>query len=65
MQTKVKVEGMHCSACEKLITEELVDNGAKDAKADHKSGDLTVEHDGSMDESKIREIVEEEGYKVK
>jgi len=60
-----KVTGMHCQSCEMLIKEELEDNGVKNAVASHKNNTVEVIFDETkIDEKKIRNIIEKEGYKV-
>ena len=57
--TNVKVKGMHCPSCEMLIKESMEDEGAKNVKIDHKTGNLSFE---SIE--KAIEIVKKEGYEV-
>ncbi|MDD5112254.1 MAG: heavy-metal-associated domain-containing protein [Candidatus Altiarchaeota archaeon] len=62
---QLKVTGMHCESCEKLIVEELseIQNISK-ATADHKKGIVTFETTGVVDESKVKEKIRELGYEV-
>ncbi|MFH1589215.1 MAG: heavy metal-associated domain-containing protein [archaeon] len=65
METIINTKGMHCASCEKLVSEELLDNGAKEATADFKTGKVIIKHDKSLSLNKIKEIIKEEGYEVK
>ena len=58
----INVKGMHCTSCEVLITEGLLDAGASKATADFKKG--TVQYDG-LDDKKAKATIEKEGYQVR
>jgi len=61
----LNVVGMHCKSCEILIIDSLTESGASKASVSHKDGKLAVEYDESkLDESKIKQLIENEGYKV-
>jgi copper chaperone CopZ len=65
-KSNMNVTGMHCTSCEMLIVDTLTEAGASKVKVSHKDGKLAVEYDESkLDESKIKKLVEAEGYKVK
>ncbi|MFH1770780.1 MAG: heavy metal-associated domain-containing protein [archaeon] len=64
MKSTIYTKGMHCTACEQLVTEELIDNGAKESTADFKTGKVVVNHDKSLSLNKIKHIIREEGYEV-
>ena len=65
-QLNLKVEGMHCKSCEVLLSEELEEAGAKDIKVSSTKGTLSVTIDEKkLPESKVKQIIEKEGYKVK
>lgn len=65
-QLNLKVEGMHCKSCETLLTEELQDAGAKDIKISFTKGTVSATVDEKkLSESKVKQIIEKEGYKVK
>lgn len=64
MQLKMKVKGMTCSACEQLVQEALTDEGAKNVKANHTSGTVSLEITDNLDKSKVLQIIKEEGYEV-
>lgn len=62
---KLKVSGMHCGSCEMLVKEALEDAGVKTAIPSHKNGTVDVVFDeNKIKESKIKTIIEQEGYKV-
>lgn len=60
----LKVSGMHCPSCEKLLQMDIGDiSGVKSVKADHKKG--TVEVGGEkFDSSAVKKVIEQNGYKV-
>lgn len=62
MQT-FKVQGMTCGHCERAVINAIQarDNSAK-VDVDLKTGQVRVE--GSLDDTAIREAIEEEGYRV-
>lgn len=65
MNKKFKVTGMHCKSCEILIREGLEELGVKVKEISHKDGIVNVEFDEKkIDESKIRNAILNEGYKV-
>ena len=65
MKTKIQVKGMHCKSCEMLVTEALMENGAKSAKASFKDGFVEIEHDDKvLPVSKAKELIRKEGYEA-
>lgn len=58
-----KVTGMHCSACEKLITEELEEVGAEKIQINYKTGlgSLIIEANNYQEELLVK-AVEKAGY---
>lgn len=64
---KLKIEGMHCGSCEKIITEELSDlpevNDIIISSKDS-AGELSFD-DQKVTAKQIVETIEKEGYKVK
>jgi copper chaperone CopZ len=66
-EIKLNVEGMHCSSCEILISDELKElNGVKDVVVNHKSGSVNVKFDQSKtNKHDIIEVIKKEGYKVR
>ena len=64
-QTIVKVEGMSCQHCVKAVEGAAMSvKGVAGAKADLKSGAVTVEHDGTAEIGAIRGAIEDQGYDV-
>lgn len=61
-----KVKGMHCTSCEMLLKDSLVDAvGVKKAEASYAKGTVSVEFDeAKTSEDKIRYIIRKEGYEV-
>jgi copper chaperone CopZ len=64
MKTTLTIKGMHCASCETLITEELLEQGATTATANHTQGTLEVEHDTTLSVQAIKNIIKQEGYEV-
>ncbi|MFH1056154.1 MAG: sulfite exporter TauE/SafE family protein [Candidatus Altiarchaeota archaeon] len=61
---KIKVNGMVCGSCEKVITKHALGlNGVKDVKADHKTGDCEITFDErKVSIAEIYERINEKGY---
>ncbi len=66
-ELNLKIQGMHCSSCEKIITEDLNDlPGVNVLKVNFNSGDATIKADLDLsEESKILEAIKNSGYKAK
>ena len=58
----INVEGMHCPACEKLVSTALEDRGATNVVANHETG--VVEYEGELDSSLISEAIAEAGFEL-
>ena len=56
----IKVDGMHCPSCEKLVSTALEDRGAKNVSANHETG--VVEYEGELEQNLISEAVSEAGF---
>ena len=56
----INVSGMHCNACEKLVSTALEDRGAKNVSANHETG--VVEYEGELEQNLISEAVSEAGF---
>ena len=56
----IKVDGMHCPACEKLVSTALEDRGAKNVSANHETG--VVEYEGELEQNLISEAITEAGF---
>ncbi len=66
MKKEVKVEGMHCPSCEKLLAssfEEL--NEVDSAQASHSECKLVLELNSDLSEDSIKSIVEDCGFVYK
>ncbi len=65
MQKIMKIEGMMCPHCEARVKEAL-DNLPQVAKAEvnHKTGTATLELRQNIDDNELKDIVENQGYKV-
>lgn len=63
--TTYSVEGMTCEHCVRAVTTELVIlPGVQSVDVDLESGAVTVTSDGPLDESAVREAVDEAGYEL-
>ena len=62
----IKTKGMHCSSCEMLVVDSLEElDGVMGASASHKEGIVSVNFDDvKVNVSKIKMVIENEGYKV-
>jgi len=59
-----KVQGMHCSACEKLLTMDISAlKGVKKVLANAVKGTVDVEGEG-FSEAEIKKTIKDDGYKV-
>lgn len=60
----LKIEGMHCKSCEKMVSEFLGElPGVHDLKIDHKSGEASFHTNSPIDNATILKSVKEAGYK--
>lgn len=63
--TTYSVEGMTCEHCVRAVTTELVIlPGVQSVDVNLESGAVTVTSDGPLDESAVREAVDEAGYEL-
>lgn len=58
----VNVAGMHCPACEKLVSTALEDRGARNVSANHETG--VVEYEGELESALIAEAISEAGFEL-
>lgn len=65
VKARIKVEGMHCGGCEKLVIMNLNEiDGVEVIEASHKSGEVAIEFDGRSDtEEKTFKAIKESGYR--
>lgn len=65
METTLKVTGMHCTACNMLITDAISEiPGAQTVSADYKTGSVTVSYDSDQTLGKIKTAIRGEGFSV-
>lgn len=65
MITHLKISGMHCKSCEKLISHELEKfKEIKIAHVDSATGDCLIEATAALDKEKVIQAIEKAGYKV-
>jgi copper chaperone len=63
--TTYRVEGMTCEHCVRAVTTELVIlPGVQSVDVDLETGAVTVTSNGPLDESVVREAVDEAGYQL-
>lgn len=58
----IEVEGMHCNACERLVSDALTSLGATDVVADHVSG--KVSFCGELGHDEMASAISEAGFKL-
>ena len=61
-QHTINVEGMHCNACERLVSDALTEAGATDVVANHETGVVT--YAGELEDAVVAEAVTKAGFKV-
>ncbi|KKQ27240.1 MAG: Copper-translocating P-type ATPase [Candidatus Magasanikbacteria bacterium GW2011_GWC2_37_14] len=62
---KLKIEGMHCGSCEKIIEMELLDvPGIKSAKVNYQSGEGDIVADQEITDIQLKDAVFRAGYKA-
>ncbi len=65
MEKMIKVQGMHCTSCNILLTDSIMEiTGVKKVSADYKKGSVVVECDTEKTFSEAKKAIEKEGYKV-
>lgn len=65
MEHKLKVTGMHCNSCEKVIGMAIEDvKGAKLISVNSKTGDLKVDTKDASTLDAVKAAIVKEGYKV-
>ncbi|MBR1823019.1 MAG: cation transporter [Ruminococcus sp.] len=65
VKTIIKIDGMMCNMCESHIND-AVRNAVKVKKVEssHSKGETEIISEAELDEAKLREAVEKDGYKV-
>ncbi len=61
-KNSISVAGMHCNACEKLVSMALEDCGAKNVVANHVTG--VVEYEGELEQSLLGEAIANAGFEL-
>ena len=65
-ETVIKVEGMVCNGCENRVQNALKGiEGVEKVVADHTTGTVTVTAKNEVEESAIKEVIEDIGFEVK
>lgn len=65
-EMKMKVSGMVCGGCEKRVVNALSTiDGVKEVAADHVNGTVLVKADRKIEESILKEKIEDLGFEVK
>ncbi len=65
MKKTIRVEGMHCTSCEMLLSDVVSEiAGVDDVRADFRKGILTISADGEEAFNEAKKAIEKEGYKV-
>ena len=65
VKTIMKIDGMMCNMCESHIND-AIRNAVKVKKVEssHSKGETEIISEDALDEAKLREVVEKDGYKV-
>lgn len=64
-EIKLKISGMHCESCEKIIQMDLGDvDGVLESNIDSKTGDGLVKVEDSVSEDLIIKTINNAGYKA-
>ena len=62
----IKIEGMVCNGCENRVQNALKNiDGVENVVADHKTGVVTITAKNEVEESIIKESIEDIGFEVK
>jgi len=65
METMLKVKGMHCTGCERTITNALLKlKGVKSVKVSYVNEMASVEHNDKLSSFAIIKAIEEAGYEA-
>ena len=65
MEKMIKVQGMHCTSCNILLTDSIMEiTGVKKVSADYKKGSVVVECDTEKPFSEEKNEFENDVYKV-
>ena len=63
----IKVDGMKCAKCSGAVTKALkATEGVEEAEVNHEKGEAVVKYDDQkLTETKLREVINSTGFKVK
>lgn len=65
IKTMLKIDGMMCGMCESHVNDAI--RSAFDVKkvtSSHSSGETEIISEAAVDEAKLKEVIEKDGYKV-
>ena len=63
IKTTIKVNGMMCPMCEAHVNDAVRNNlVVKKTASSHKNSECVILSDTPLDEAKLREVIEKEGY---
>ena len=61
----LSISGMHCTSCASLIEDELKEQkGVLKARVDYATKKAVIEHDDTIQESKIQQVIKGLGYEA-
>lgn len=64
-EIKLKISGMHCGSCEKIIQMDLSDvTGVIESKIDSKTGSGLVKTEDSVSDDLVIQTIQSTGYKA-
>lgn len=63
----IKVDGMKCAKCSGAVTKALkATEGVEEAEVNHEKGEAVIKYDDQkLTETKLREVINSTGFKVK
>jgi len=65
MEKKLKISGMHCMSCEKLVRMAVEESpGVMVVSISHKTGDAVISINDEKNFASVKKAIEAEGYKV-
>lgn len=65
MEKSLKVKGMHCHSCERLLTMAIEDLYNVSVKSiSYEKGEVEIEYEDEAQIEKVKKIIKENGYEV-
>ena len=65
VKTIMKIDGMMCNMCESHVNDAIRNVvKVKKVESSHSKGETEIISEDALDEAKLREVVEKDGYKV-